>query len=61
MARRDGTRRVKSTWIALIGAVVLASAVASAQTDRTQYFIDLLGSSTSFSVRAQAALALGQP
>ncbi|MCB9627336.1 MAG: HEAT repeat domain-containing protein [Sandaracinaceae bacterium] len=51
---------MKSTWIALIGAVVLASAVASAQTDRTQYFIDLLGSSTSFSVRAQAALALGR-
>ncbi|MCB9662239.1 MAG: HEAT repeat domain-containing protein [Polyangiales bacterium] len=43
-----------------MGALVLASAVASAQSDRTQYFIDLLGTSTSFSVRAQAALALGR-
>ena len=60
MARRDGTRRLKGTWLALIGAAVLASAVAHAQTDRSQYFIDLLGSSTSFSVRAQAALALGR-
>ena len=60
MARRDGTRRLNGTWLALLGALVLASAVASAQSDRTQYFIDLLGTSTSFSVRAQAALALGR-
>jgi hypothetical protein len=60
MARRDGTRRLRGTWLALIGALVLASAVASAQTDRSDYFIGLLGSSTSFSVRAQAALALGR-
>jgi hypothetical protein len=39
---------------------VLVTAVAGAQTDRTQYFVDLLSSSTSFSVRAQAALALGR-
>jgi len=47
-------------WIALWCAIVLMAAVAGAQTDRTQYFIDLLSSSTSLSVRAQAALALGR-
>lgn len=58
--RRDGTRRFRGTWIALVCACVLVAAVAGAQTDRSQYFIDLLSSSTSFSVRAQAALALGR-
>jgi HEAT repeat protein len=60
MARRDGTRRLRGMWSALCCAIVLVTAVAGAQTDRTQYFVDLLSSSTSFSVRAQAALALGR-
>lgn len=60
MAPRDGTRRLRGTWIAMCCAIVLVTAVAGAQTDRTQYFVDLLSSSTSFSVRAQAALALGR-
>jgi hypothetical protein len=60
MARRDGTRRLRGMWIAMCCAIVLVTAVAGAQTDRTQYFVDLLSSSTSFSVRAQAALALGR-
>ena len=60
MARRDGTRRLRGTWIAFVAATVLLAAVAGAQTDRSQYFIDLLSTSTSLSVRAQAALALGR-